>query len=451
MADACRGARVGVLAGGRLLDEDAYALSKLARTVLRTNDLDHRRAPHGGVGRAALGRRRRRRGHVPRPRARRRDRRRRARRRAGGADPAPAAAQGRRARGADRGGAPRAGPGCTTSPSTCSCRPGDEAAALAAIGAGADDAGAGAALAGAGDRGDRPGRRAARRSTTAPRTPPSPPRERRRPVRVRHPARRRPRRAARPACTPRSARAADAWTTTGGARGARGRLGPRDDRGRSAATRSRSCAPRPSASSTSSIWSGSTRSATRPTRRSRAARCRTSAPSSCSRSSSATWSRTRRVFLPAASFLERDGHLSDWEGRSQRVAAAARRRRDQPARLGDLRGARGRRAAATSGSTRSTSCTRRWPVCWAPREVDRRRPRRAGARARPTGSTLVHLPAACRRGPDVRGRRRAARRRSASPPFAEMHPSDAAAHGLADGLGVRVAHGSRRGRRCRCA
>ena len=48
VADACRGARVGVLAGGRLLDEDAYALSKLARTVLRTNDLDHRRAPHGG-------------------------------------------------------------------------------------------------------------------------------------------------------------------------------------------------------------------------------------------------------------------------------------------------------------------------------------------------------------------------------------------------------------------
>jgi len=43
VADACRQARVGVLAGGRLLDEDSYALSKLARTVLRTNDLDHRR------------------------------------------------------------------------------------------------------------------------------------------------------------------------------------------------------------------------------------------------------------------------------------------------------------------------------------------------------------------------------------------------------------------------
>ena len=35
VADACRGARVGVIVGGRLLDEDAYALSKLARTVLR--------------------------------------------------------------------------------------------------------------------------------------------------------------------------------------------------------------------------------------------------------------------------------------------------------------------------------------------------------------------------------------------------------------------------------
>jgi NADH-quinone oxidoreductase subunit G len=36
-------ARVAVLAGGRLSDEDAYALSKLARTVFHTNDLDHRR------------------------------------------------------------------------------------------------------------------------------------------------------------------------------------------------------------------------------------------------------------------------------------------------------------------------------------------------------------------------------------------------------------------------
>lgn len=48
IAARCRGGRVGILVGGRLADEDAYALSKLARTVLGTNDLDHRRAFHGG-------------------------------------------------------------------------------------------------------------------------------------------------------------------------------------------------------------------------------------------------------------------------------------------------------------------------------------------------------------------------------------------------------------------
>jgi NADH-quinone oxidoreductase subunit G len=42
----CRDTRVGVLAGGRLSDEDAFALSKLARAVFRTNDIDHR--PAGG-------------------------------------------------------------------------------------------------------------------------------------------------------------------------------------------------------------------------------------------------------------------------------------------------------------------------------------------------------------------------------------------------------------------
>jgi len=43
-----RGKRVAFLAGGRLGDEDAYALSKLARIVFGTNDLDHRRVFHGG-------------------------------------------------------------------------------------------------------------------------------------------------------------------------------------------------------------------------------------------------------------------------------------------------------------------------------------------------------------------------------------------------------------------
>jgi NADH-quinone oxidoreductase subunit G len=44
----CRGRRVAFLTGGRLMDEDYYALSKLARTVFGTNDLDHRR--DGGAG-----------------------------------------------------------------------------------------------------------------------------------------------------------------------------------------------------------------------------------------------------------------------------------------------------------------------------------------------------------------------------------------------------------------
>jgi NADH-quinone oxidoreductase subunit G len=42
------GSRIGVLAGGRLVDEDAYALSRFARTVLSTNDVDWRPRP-GGV------------------------------------------------------------------------------------------------------------------------------------------------------------------------------------------------------------------------------------------------------------------------------------------------------------------------------------------------------------------------------------------------------------------
>jgi NADH-quinone oxidoreductase subunit G len=42
------GARVAILTGGRLMDEDYYALSKLARTVFRTNDIDHRRSVGAG-------------------------------------------------------------------------------------------------------------------------------------------------------------------------------------------------------------------------------------------------------------------------------------------------------------------------------------------------------------------------------------------------------------------
>ncbi len=48
IAERARGGRVAFVAGGRLLDEDAYALSKLARVVFATNDLDHRRTFLGG-------------------------------------------------------------------------------------------------------------------------------------------------------------------------------------------------------------------------------------------------------------------------------------------------------------------------------------------------------------------------------------------------------------------
>jgi len=48
VAEWCAGRRVAFLTGGRLMDEDYYALSKLARTVFGTNDLDHRRDPGAG-------------------------------------------------------------------------------------------------------------------------------------------------------------------------------------------------------------------------------------------------------------------------------------------------------------------------------------------------------------------------------------------------------------------
>ncbi|MEP6464067.1 MAG: NADH-quinone oxidoreductase subunit G [Frankiaceae bacterium] len=46
LADAARNGGVGVLPGGRLTVEDAYAYGKFARTVLGTNDIDFRARPH---------------------------------------------------------------------------------------------------------------------------------------------------------------------------------------------------------------------------------------------------------------------------------------------------------------------------------------------------------------------------------------------------------------------
>ncbi len=48
IAEWSRDGRVAFLSGGRLPDEDAYALAKLARVAFGTNDLDHRRTFHGG-------------------------------------------------------------------------------------------------------------------------------------------------------------------------------------------------------------------------------------------------------------------------------------------------------------------------------------------------------------------------------------------------------------------
>ena len=54
VAQWCEGRQVAFLTGGRLMDEDYYALSKLARTVFRTNDLDHRRDLGAGLAEASI-------------------------------------------------------------------------------------------------------------------------------------------------------------------------------------------------------------------------------------------------------------------------------------------------------------------------------------------------------------------------------------------------------------
>ncbi|MDO8122497.1 NADH-quinone oxidoreductase subunit G [Isoptericola sp. b490] len=55
LAAARDGAGVGVLPGGRLTMEDAYAYAKLARVALGTNDVDHRARPHSAEEEAFLG------------------------------------------------------------------------------------------------------------------------------------------------------------------------------------------------------------------------------------------------------------------------------------------------------------------------------------------------------------------------------------------------------------
>ena len=58
IAEWSKGPASAFLTGGRLTDEDYYALSKLARTVFDTNDLDHRAFAGGGDGRGVARRHR---------------------------------------------------------------------------------------------------------------------------------------------------------------------------------------------------------------------------------------------------------------------------------------------------------------------------------------------------------------------------------------------------------
>ncbi|HEV8649612.1 MAG TPA: NADH-quinone oxidoreductase subunit G, partial [Actinomycetes bacterium] len=53
---AARGKGIGVLVGGHLTDQDAYALQKLARVTLRTNNVDARAWPEGEAGSAVAAR-----------------------------------------------------------------------------------------------------------------------------------------------------------------------------------------------------------------------------------------------------------------------------------------------------------------------------------------------------------------------------------------------------------
>ena len=75
-------------------------------------------------------------------------------------------------------------------------------------------------------------------------------------------------------------------------------------------------------------------------------RCRTWIAWSCSRSSWTRWSRSRTRSCRPPPFLEKDGHVTTWEGRSQRLRPIRGRGRHRPAGLGDLRepgAGRGRR------------------------------------------------------------------------------------------------------------
>ncbi|MEP6758433.1 MAG: NADH-quinone oxidoreductase subunit G [Actinomycetota bacterium] len=431
VADACRGARVGVIAGGRLLDEDAYALSKLARTVLRTNDLDHRRAAYGGAAErtAATGA-----GavtyrdvehaavivvvgldaeqEVPILHLRLRK----------------AAARGarivvvvaRRTRLHDVA-------------EHVLVRPGAEAAALAAIVAGTDAQGVGAALAAAGEKGlvvagarlaEHDG--AADAALTVART-----------------------HGARFAWVAR--RAGDHGSLRAGVHPGFGpggrRLDVADERAELEAVWGPVMVEGPGRDAIEILRAAANHEldvlyliGVDPLRDAPDAalsrRALQNVPTVIVQSLElGDLEPYAGVFLPAASFLEREGHVSDWEGRSQRVlplrAGAGISRPDWEIFAG--------LAAACGGDLGFDTLEQlhaEMARLWIPREgvVD------AAAITPPTlpdGMTLTTYPLLIDEGRMSAG---ADELKAAlgEPAFAEMHPSDASAHGLADGLGVRL-------------
>jgi formate dehydrogenase major subunit len=143
------------------------------------------------------------------------------------------------------------------------------------------------------------------------------------------------------------------------------------------------------------------------------------------------------VFLPAASILEREGHLSDWEGRSQRVhplrTPAGISRPDWEIFAG--------LAAASGGDVGFDTLDElhdEMGRLLAPRDATDDAARdEPPASATAEGLMLVTYPLLVDDGRMVQD---APELHAAlgEPPFAEVHPRDAEAHGLADGLGVRL-------------
>ena len=156
------------------------------------------------------------------------------------------------------------------------------------------------------------------------------------PIRLRHPARERSRRARGRESTRRSCpggRASDAEDR----RRSRTSWGSLESSASPAATGAGSSRPARTARSTCCSWSASTRSGTTPMRRSPAGPWRTCRRRSCSRSSSARSSPSRTPSCPAAPSWRRTG--TSRPGRA--AASASTRVRDPlghvPSRLGDLR------------------------------------------------------------------------------------------------------------------